>query len=152
MNEPVRPHEHESVAHEHAHVRSEVARLAQALSDRMCGRGTGSLARELGVLRARLLAHFEHEELSWSALGERLQSAEFCSWTAEFTAQHRAFALRTQELVDELGHRETEGLPPLPAQAARLAEFFEDLLRHERGEGHLLARHAGFEDEGCTEL
>lgn len=151
MIDPVRSNELASVAGEHEHVRTEVARLAQALADRMRGRGTPSLARELAVLRARLLAHFEREELSWSALGERLQDSEFCAWTVRFTAQHRDFARRTEELVDALGARENEGLAPLPEQAALLAEFFDDLLRHEQGEGHLVARHAGFEDEGGRE-
>ncbi|MFO1010426.1 MAG: hypothetical protein U1F29_10230 [Planctomycetota bacterium] len=145
------PSDPASVAREHVHVRSEIDRLTARLAERLRGEGAPTFARELAVLEDHLLAHFEHEELSWSALAERIQDPEYCAWTARFTAEHRAFALRARELVLSLAEREHAGLSPRADQAARLAELFEDLLRHERGEGHLLARLAGWEDEGGSE-
>ncbi|MBI5364268.1 MAG: hypothetical protein HZA53_13900 [Planctomycetes bacterium] len=151
MNEPVPSPDLERSAAEHIEFRRDIGELLRILGDTEALSAHPRFSRELDALRHRLAHHFEHEELSWSALGERLQSREFCEWTAEYTAQHRELDERLVRIVDEFAHRECLSQAPVPEQVLRLEQYFRDLIEHERGETHLLARAPGVEDEGWSE-
>lgn len=152
MNESLPSHDLERSAAEHVEFRRDIATIQRVLCDASAVRTRPRFSQELDALRLRLARHFEHEELSWSALAEQLQSHEFCEWTADYAAQHRELEARFARIVDEFASRELLSQPPLPEHVLRLEQYFSDLTAHERGETHLLARHSGGEDEGCSDL
>lgn len=144
MTEPF--YELDRTATEHAEFRRDIDGLLRWM--RSCDVLAPDLARRIDQLRRRLVRHFEHEELSWSARAEELDRTDFCAWTVTFTAQHRDFDARLAALAEECAaaHAADEG-----GLRNRLEALFLELLAHERGESHLLARHSGVEDEAELE-